>query len=166
MPIVLEKQGGYYCLLCGKRPEDLINHGISPKLYIDHIDNDNDHNEKENLQFLCVSCNTKKNHPANNEYDRRTPIEYKVSKKNNKRARQYVYGRMVEPNSPRPEKEDLINDMAEFFDCSQESIKNYLAKMTSKRHGLYEWKEGNDGREYLHFKNDAEKEKASLDNIE
>lgn len=166
MPIVLEKQGDYYCLHCNKKPADLILCGVSPKLYIDHIDNNNDNNSKENLQFLCVSCNTKKNHPANEESDRRAPIEYKTSKRNNKRAREYVYGRMIEPNSTRPEKYDLIDDMAEFFDCSQESIKNYLRKMTSKRHGLYEWRVGQDGNEYLHFKNDKDREKASAENIE
>jgi len=164
-PQILKKQGNYFCVDCNRTPDQLIRDGISPLLYIDHIDNDNNNNSIENLQFLCVSCNTKKNHPANEPTDKKAPVEFITSRKNKKRARKYVYGIMIEPNNPRPEYHQLIDDLAEFLDCSQQAVKNYLAAMTSKKHGLYEWQEGQDGHTFLHFKDDADLDNAIASNI-
>lgn len=166
LPIVLQKQGNYFCVGCERTPEQLIGDGISPQLYIDHIDNDNANNKPENLQFLCVSCNTKKNHPTKESNDRKAPIEFTASKRNMKRARQYVYGIMIDSSKPRPEHDQLIDDMAEFLDCSQQAVKNYLAKMTSPTHGLYEWREGQGGKVFLHVKPDKELDKAVASNID
>ena len=159
-PQVLVKQGSYFCVNCTKTPEDLIKIGVLPRLYIDHIDNDNDNDSIENLQFLCVSCNTKKNHPKNDPIDeRKTDPVFVTSKQNMARAREYIMGIMIDPDEKRPEYHTLIDDMAEFIDCSQQAVKNYLAKMASK-HGLFEWRIGQFGKSYLHFKDDYDLNKS------
>ena len=161
-PLILIHQGGYFCGGCKKEPEELIQIGVLPKLYIDHIDNDNSNNKLENLQFLCVSCNTKKNHPRADQPKTSTNVDpvFTTSKLNMSRAREYVMGLMIDPKGSRPEYQELIDDMAEFLDNSQQACKSYLAKMTSKKHGLYEWRVGQHGSSYLHFKDDEELDRA------
>ena len=154
MPMIMAKQGGYYCVQCQSTPEDLIIKGILPKLYIDHIDNNNDNNKENNLQFLCVSCNTKKNHPSKILDEAQTDPVFVASQRNTARARQYVIGRMLEPGIHSIERDELIDDMAEFLNNSQQANKNYLAKMTSKRHGLFNWQNGKNGLVYLVWKDD------------
>ena len=64
-PLIMAKQGGEYCTLCGKTIKQLIEDGQSGQLCIDHINNNNSINHLDNFQFLCKSCNTIKNHPKN-----------------------------------------------------------------------------------------------------
>lgn len=127
------------------------------KLFIDHKDNNNNNNDFSNFQLLCRSCNTIKNHPRTTEPTiRNAPPEFIAGKKNFKLARKYVQGLMEDPDNHNALKyDDLIIDIAAFVDCSQQSIKNYLQKMTSKRHGLYTTEERADGI-YLVPKNDEE----------
>lgn len=136
---LLIKQGGEYCVLCHKDKYQLINDGQSPKLCIDHKNNNNTINDLDNLQFLCKSCNTKKNHPKNTEpYERTATPEMIAGKRYEKDFRRWVSGHYQTNENIGLEYSFLINSGAEFVGCSPETIKRYLHKMTSSE-GMYEW---------------------------
>src|SRR3990167_10286767 len=91
--LLMMKQGGEYCILCGKDKNQLIQDGQSPKLCIDHINNNNSITTLDNLQFLCKSCNTKKNHPRNIEpFERTATPEMIAGKRYEKDFRRWVSG--------------------------------------------------------------------------
>lgn len=151
-PHIEAKQGGRFCVICGKTEQELLRDGQSAQLCIDHRDNNNNHNELENLQFLCHSCNTKKNHPRLEEPQQRvmTP-EMAFGKSYEKRFKRWVIGQILTPeNYGVLEYDFLVNSGAEHVDCSTETIKRYLKKMTSKN-GMYEWIERDTGL-YMHLK--------------
>ncbi len=151
-PFVMAKQGGIFCVLCGKTREQLLEDGKSGQIDIDHIDNNNNHNELENLQFLCHPCNTKKNHPSLEEPQQRvmTP-EMAMGRSFEKRFRRWVNGLILIPeNNGLLEYNFLVNSGAEHIQCSPETIKRYLKKMTSEE-GMYEWLE-RDTATYLGLK--------------
>ena len=150
-PELVSNQDGEYCNWCGLTKEQLIQSRKSdPVLLIDHKDNNSSNNAWTNLQLLCRSCNRLKN-----RYDppRRNPTpEMEKGIRNMKLARRYVVGKMLEIEGGSFKKLEfytLVDDIAEYLDCSQQSVKNYLAKMTSKEHGAYEWEDGKDGHTYL-----------------
>lgn len=64
-PEVVEKQHGEFCNGCGKNvfhnPYSKLPKWTCVILYIDHIDNDKTHNDIENYQLLCPTCNRIKN---------------------------------------------------------------------------------------------------------
>lgn len=152
IPHIEAKQGGKFCVLCGKTKEQLMNDGKSGQLCIDHKDNNNNHNELENLQFLCHSCNTKKNHPSIEEPQQRvmTP-EMVMGRSFEKRFRRWVNGLLLIPeNNGVLEYNFLVNSGAEHIECSPETIKRYLKKMTSEE-GMFEWLERDEGT-FIHCK--------------
>ena len=152
IPHIEAKQGGKFCVLCGKTKEQLMNDGKSGQIDIDHIDNNNNHNELENLQFLCHSCNTKKKHPSIEEPQQRvmTP-EMVMGRSFEKRFRRWVNGLLLIPeNNGVLEYNFLVNSGAEHIECSPETIKRYLKKMTSEK-GMFEWLERDEGT-FIHFK--------------
>ena len=63
-PLVLQNEGEW-CKGCGKslfKPHrSTLPVWITKILYIDHIDNDPNHNKLQNFQFLCPACNRIKN---------------------------------------------------------------------------------------------------------
>lgn len=133
------KQGGEYCVMCGRTIPQLNNDGESPKLCIDHKDNNNNHNHIDNFQFLCKSCNTKKNHPETTvPFTRIATPEMVTGKKYEKDFRRWVAGLFMENENVGLSYSMLVNSGAEKVDCSTETIKRYLAKMTSSE-GMYEW---------------------------
>ena len=136
---ILAKQGGEYCVICCRDIRTLLQDGESSKLCIDHLDNNNYHNHIQNLQFLCKSCNTKKNHPDTTlPFDRIASPEMAKGKRCESDFRRWVSGRyMVNPNLGL-EYSHLIASGAEVVDCSPETIKRYLSKMTSHE-GMYDW---------------------------
>ena len=136
---IMIKQGGEYCVSCGKNKQALIQDGQSPTLCIDHINNDNSVNELSNLQFLCRSCNTKKNHPRTSEpYERTLTPEMASGKRFEKDFRRWVAGFFMENENIGLEYSFLVNSGAEKVGCSPETLKRYLNKMTSNE-GMYEW---------------------------
>ena len=149
-PIIVIKQFGEYCVRCKRDPFILDQLGRSSLLVIDHINNDNTDNRLENLQFLCVSCNTKKNNPVHEPTKRDMPGEYDISKANEGKFRAYVFGRVLLETAI--ERKGLIADGAEFVGCSPQAIKNYLFKMTSPSHGIYKYDKRNNGFWYLELK--------------
>lgn len=149
-PDLVEIQNGEYCNWCGLDGVQLLTLGRKePVLLIDHVDNNSLNNSWSNLQLLCRSCNAIKN--PKNDPPRRTPTpEMERGISNMKRTRRYVVGRLLTKDDQQGlEYYSLIDDIAEKLDCSQQSIKNYLAKMTSSKHGSFEWEERNDGKSYL-----------------
>ena len=136
---LIVKQGGEYCILCNKDKSQLMQDGQTPRLCIDHINNNNSINEIDNLQFLCHSCNTKKNHPKTTEpFERTQTPEMVLGKRYEKDFRRWVLGQFQENENIGLEYSFLVNSGAEKVGCSTETIKRYLNKMTSKE-GLYEW---------------------------
>ena len=138
--LVLARQGGEYCAMCGKHRLQLLNEGGSANLCIDHKDNNNNNNIPTNLQFLCHPCNTKKNHPSIEDPQQRvmTP-EMALGKTYEKRFRRWVAGLVQTPeNHGLVQYDFLVHSGAEKIGCSQETIKRYLKKMTSDA-GAYEW---------------------------
>lgn len=148
-PMIVIKQKGEYCAYCNRDPFILESLNLDPKLRIDHINNDNSDNRLENLQLLCVPCNTKKNHHRNiiEPTKRDMPGEYDIGKANEAKFTNYAFGRIIIENSL--ERKALIADGAYFCGCSVQAIKNYLFKMTSPTHGIYLWEKRNDGKWYL-----------------
>lgn len=138
--LVLARQGGEYCAMCGKHRLQLLNDGGSANLCVDHKDNNNNNNTLANLQFLCHPCNTKKNHPTIEDPQQRvmTP-EMALGKTYEKRFRRWVAGLVQSPeNNGLVQYDFLVHSGAEKIGCSQETIKRYLKKMTSDA-GAYEW---------------------------
>ena len=149
--IILAKQGGEFCAICGRTRKQLVRDGLTGELCIDHKDNRNNHNHISNLLFLCHSCNTKKNHPSIESPQQRvmTP-EMALGKSYEKRFRKWVSGLIQTPeNHGVLQYEFVVNSGAEQIGCSPETIKRYLKKLTSEA-GAYEWLER--GELYLKLK--------------
>ena len=143
--LILSKQGDEFCALCGKTRRQLITVGRSANLCIDHKDNNNNNNHLTNLQFLCHSCNTKKNHPSLEDPQQRvmTP-EMALGRAYEKRFRRWVSGLIQSPeNNGLLLYDFLVHSGAEQIGCSSETIKRYLKKMASDA-GAYEWIERDD----------------------
>lgn len=146
---------GEYCIACKRDPFILASLGKNPQLVIDHIDNDNSNNNLENLQLLCRGCNTLKNHWRHMPFieDLEDSPTYKKSKQNEFRFRQYVMGRLQEPEANYfIHFDSLIADGAEHCQCSEQAIKNYLSKMTAPREGIFKKVTRQDAQEYLTLK--------------
>lgn len=155
-PMLIEKQGEQ-CVECGVQIWMLEEMGKQAILFIDHIDNNNGNNSIRNLQLLCRSCNTKKNWTRENNIEpttRNAPLELQLSKKNKKKAKKYIYGRMDAENYAL-NYEDLIDDLTEFLGNSQQANKNYIKSFCSKKHGLFTLEDRN-GEIYLVPKSDEE----------
>ena len=118
---------GEYCKKCGVS-------GKERQLVIDHKDNDNSNNRRENRQFLCRHCNYLKNPRPVDEYvsekevpDR--PSELRTSLINKPKFKQFVYHELGE-KSQVPEKE-VLDSTSEILDISQVTGKRYLYGMCS-----------------------------------
>ena len=130
-------QGGEYCRNCLIDIPALKKAGKDPILCIDHIDNNSSNNQIDNLQLLCRSCNTRKDHTEiHSDQLENAPIEYQISMKNEAIFRRYIVNRFIEnPNMPIRFSE-IKASAAEYTGCSMEAARNYLKKMTS-REGNY-----------------------------
>lgn len=140
-PYLVAKQGGEFCIGCGRDLMALLKDGHKAELCIDNIDNSGFHYDINNLQLLCHSCNTKKNHPLTDIPFHRSPTpEMIVGKRYESDFRRWVAGQFMENENIGLEYDHLINSGAEKVGCSTETIKRYLKKMTSLE-GLYEWED-------------------------
>jgi len=117
---------GEYCKTCGILGEEI-------QLVIDHKDNNNSNNSRENRQFLCRPCNYKKNpRPVDecvSDCEESTPSEIQVNTSKEPKFRQFVYHEINERVTV-PE-HDLINSGAEHVGISPVTGKRYLNKMCS-----------------------------------
>lgn len=140
-PLVVARQGGEFCIGCGRDKTGLMRDGHKPEFCIDNKDNSGDHKRIENLQLLCHSCNTKKNHPLNDvPFHRSATPEMILGKKYESDFRRWVQGQYMENPNIGLEFDYLVSSGAEKVGCSPETIKRYLKKMTSKE-GMYEWED-------------------------
>ena len=154
-PEVVAKQGGVYCVACARTPESLYAHGLSKQLCIDHKDNNQQNCNISNLQLLCKSCNTKKNHPRSPAsppaQDPQTSAELLISRRAEPEFRRFINGEFAAGRRDYPYLE-LVNDAAELTGTSQETIRRYLAKSCS-RFGLYAL-ESREGKVFVVLKPD------------
>lgn len=140
-PDVVSQQGGEYCVMCDREKPELINAGMTGKFVIDVADNSHDHSVRNlrQMQLLCPSCNTKKNHPRTTEPQERTATpEMILGKRYESDFRRWVAGMFMPNENVGFEYSFLVNSGAEKVGCSPETIKRYLNKMTSAE-GMYEW---------------------------
>ena len=136
---IVIKQGGEYCVKCSRTLDQLFESGESRQLCIDHVNNNNTHNYIKNLQFLCHSCNTKKNHPQITPAETVTDMpQVSLGRKLESDFRRWVVGHYMADDSIGLEYTYLINSGAEKVECSTETIKRYLQKMTSNE-GSFIW---------------------------
>lgn len=155
----IKERLGEMCMACKRDPFILSSLNKNPQMVIDHIDNNNENNAIENLQFLCRGCNTLKNHWRHMPFieDLADSPTYKKSKQNEFRFRQYVMGRLLEPEANYYiHLDSLIADGAEFCQCSEQAIKNYIHKMTAPREGIFKIVIRQDSLEYLTLKDRIE----------
>lgn len=140
-PHVIAKQGGEFCVACGRDLEALKRDGHKPELCIDNFDNSGNHKNIQNLQLLCHSCNTIKNHPQTSvPFHRSATPEMILGKRYEADFRRWVQGFFMENENIGLEYDHLVNSGAEKVNCSTETIKRYLRKMTSSE-GIYEWED-------------------------
>lgn len=140
-PHVVAKQGGEFCVSCLRNHELLMKDGHKPEFCIDDIENSGDHSRIDNLQLLCHSCNTKKNHPQTDvPFHRTATPEMSAGKRFEHDFRRWVSGQFMINENIGLEHDFLVNSGAEKVNCSTETIKRYLHKMTSNE-GMYEWED-------------------------
>lgn len=142
-------------MACNRDPFILATLGKNQQMVIDHIDNNNENNDINNLQFLCRGCNTLKNHWRHMPFieDLEDSPTFKKSKQNEFRFRQYVMGRLQEPESNGfLHLDSIIADGAEHVQCSQQAIKTYIDKMTAPREGIFKVIIRQDAQDYLTLK--------------
>lgn len=146
-PLVKEQQGGEFCVNCNKDKADLIACGHKPEFCIDIFDNSHNHSRKNlrSMQFLCHSCNTKKNHPTLAEpFERKATPEMIKGRIDEDNFRRWVSGHYMNNENIGLKYDYLIYSGSETINNSPESCKRYLAKMTSQA-GNYEWFESSQG---------------------
>jgi hypothetical protein len=140
-PLVVQQQGGEYCVFCNRDKKDLMNDGHKPEFCIDVDNNSHDHSKKNlrEMQLACHPCNTKKNHPSNTEpFTRTATPEMILGKRYESDFRRWVVGLFLPNENVGFTYSYLVGSGAEKVGCSPESIKRYLSKMTSDE-GMYEW---------------------------
>lgn len=122
-------------------------------LYLDHIDNDDSHNDLDNFQLLCPACNHIKNpRRAGNNISKRTKTpEMERGDKQENDFREWVRKEVLRDDWIKVD--DVVYGGAEYLTnfsegktISPETTKRYLAKMTSIT-GQYTIK-----KDYLTFK--------------
>ena len=171
-----KNQNGEFCRGCGARPHPSIaefypeNLSVDSKLkpffikskdkkkflgiVLDHIDNDESHNDTENHQPLCHTCNSIKNprgklKGSTTIYDREATPEMQRGDEQEHRYRSWLNGECtVEHKQDFISQDEAINSGAEYLtDFSQgktispTTTRKYLKKLTSGT-GMYFWFKG------------------------
>jgi len=126
---IISDEDGEYCRGCGKL-------AYEGQLVVDHRDNNNSNNSRENLQLLCRSCNYKKNprRPVDScvgEYESGDESELQNGKKNEPLFRDYVLCRLNECQEKRIPEKELVYAGAEYVGNSPTTCARYLAKLCS-----------------------------------
>ena len=120
---------GEFCKICNVDARER-------KLVIDHKDNNNSNNHRENRQFLCRPCNYKKNpRPVDECVSENEKSELQVSRTKEPQFRKFL-AHEINERVRVPERE-LINSGAEHIGASPVTTKRYLDKMCSP-FGLYQ----------------------------
>ncbi len=135
---ILSQEDGEYCRCCGFLPSE-------GQLVVDHKDNDNSSNSRENLQLLCRRCNYIKNPRRPVDMCERIgesegETELQNNKKNEPLFRKYVFCKLNENNNKPISQTDLCNGGAEHIDNSPVTCQRYLDKMCSPEGVLHRWR--------------------------
>jgi len=118
-----------FCKICGVTAKER-------QLVIDHKDNNNSNNHRENRQFLCRPCNYKKNpRPVDECVSENEKSELQVSRTKEPQFRKFV-AHEINERVRVPERE-LINSGAEHIGVSPVTTKRYLDKLCSA-FGIYQ----------------------------
>lgn len=137
-PRLVKKQGGAFCAQCFE----------SGNLVIDHIDNDNGHNNIENLQLLCRRHNHLKNprgsqkHPKFSSHLRLQQSLEKTKTRIAPKSAEFQRNMQAEPKfrkwllaylreHRRLEYGEAVNSGAEVAGVQQQAATRYIEKMTS-----------------------------------
>lgn len=126
---------GEYCNWCGLTPRQLRNTGRDPVMCIDHIDNNNSHNEITNLQFLCKSCNRIKNPIKSVLQGRVVKTQSEITNEKESDWREWVMQKVLDHSSI--DIDDCINAGAELFGVSPETIERRWYKKITSSAGLF-----------------------------
>ena len=134
----ISEEDGEYCRMCGKLPWE-------GQLIVDHRDNNNSNNSRDNLQLLCRACNWLKNSKGPldkcvNESESEDETELQNSKKNEPLFRKYVYHRLYENGEKSIPEKELVNGGAEHIGNSPVTCQRYLNKMCSPEGVLRRWR--------------------------
>ncbi len=137
---ILATEEGEYCKCCGLLPSE-------GQLVVDHKDNDNSNNARENLQLLCRRCNYLKNprRPLDmcvNEEEYGDETELQNSKKNEPLFRKYVFSRLNESSDGQIPERELYYGGSEHIGNSPVTCQRYLMKMCSVEGVLRRWSYG------------------------
>ena len=85
LPILLKRDNGFVCFYCGCELE------IDAFLY-EHLDNDRNHNEIENIVLACIPCNNKK--PSNKEMCEKAIKKLKENENSNFMSERKISGKI------------------------------------------------------------------------
>lgn len=127
---ILRGRDGEYCAGCGRV-------GSWESLCIDHEDNNNRNNALDNLQFLCRSCNTKKNPRGKGKSEGKPPIiesipsskELMLKEKYEPMFRKWLEEKVIRDGSIAVQ--EAIDAGAEITGAATITIEKYLRKMCS-----------------------------------
>lgn len=141
-PLIVESQCEY-CKGCGKslfKPHhSTLPAWVTKILYIDHIDNDPNHNKLPNFQFLCPACNRIKNPKREDPIPERpfTPEMAKNTKLENP-WRRWVQKEIIENGGLAWV--DAVDGGAEKFGLSPETSRKYARKIVSSNgdYGMFQ----------------------------
>ncbi len=152
-PVVAAQQGGEYCVHCNSTPDDLRLAGRHPVLCIDHVNNNPRDNDRRNLQLLCRSCNTKKNHTATAPAAERPPgPELAINRVSEPAFRRWLTEIFAADPNLQYAEGDLINDAAEWCSVGPDTIGRYLGKAASPRYGMYRRARNEAGTKYVELR--------------
>ena len=145
-PQIAKKQGGEYCVGCGKSIKDTT----EKLLLIDHIDNNNSNNILTNMQLLCRSCNRIKNPEKNEHFIRPMTPEMIKNKKGEPKFRNWLFTKVSRDRFITWD--EAVNAGAEYTRMSREAIRGYLLKVTSSE-GIYDCEmEDEQGNQIVYFR--------------
>ena len=139
-PVAAAQQGGEYCVHCSRTPQELAADGESNQLCLDHVNNDPADNRRLNLQLLCKSCNTRKNHPAEPGMARRLrppSVEIQLNRSYEPNFRRWLSEQFQANENLQYPTDQVVADGAEYTGASVDTIEKYVLKVTS-RYGMYD----------------------------
>jgi hypothetical protein len=164
----LARRDGERCFIGGER-------GNYHTLIIDHADNDNSNNTPSNLHLVCRQCNSMKNprgrasksgilssvyvceesNPYAFEYPKASSAEFVKNQQSEPAVRHWTFIEIWRKG--RLPLDEAIDCAAAIGECSQESVRRYYRKETS-RVRIYEFVEDQaTGQKYIQFKPEWER---------
>jgi len=156
---ILIKRYGEHCNHCQKAPPDY-------RLVIDHIDNNNQNNQLENMQLLCYSCNGRKNCRGPGKKQSSVCVSVRATMSTRPPSPELQKNQECEPifrnwcneiiqENKTLSYEELVNGGAEISNCSVDTAKKYLNKMCSIT-GAFDCYQNEQNTTYVRLKSKSE----------